>query len=142
MKYVLLTILYTVSINSFGQSKDTKAVSLAVEELRLAMVDANKTSLYQLTADSLSYGHSSGRVENKKEFIENIVTGKSDFVTIDLTEQTISITQNVAVVRHILTAATNNGGKPGTVKLKVLLVFEKKRGKWKLLARQAVKLVL
>lgn len=142
MKYVLLTILYTVSINSFGQSKDTKTVSLAVEELRLAMVDANKTSLDQLTADSLSYGHSSGRVENKKEFIENIVTGKSDFVTIDLTEQTISITQNVAVVRHILTAATNDAGKPGTVKLKVLLVFEKQKGKWKLLARQAVKLVL
>lgn len=141
MKYLPLIILFAVSINSFAQSKDTNAVSLAVEELRMAMVEANKTSLEQLTADSLSYGHSSGRVENKKEFIENIATGKSDFVTIDLTEQSISITHNVAVVRHVLNAATNDSAKPGTVKLKVLLVFEKQKGRWKLLARQAVKLV-
>lgn len=113
MKYLPLIILFAVSINSFAQSKDTNAVSLAVEELRMAMVEANKTSLEQLTADSLSYGHSSGRVENKKEFIENIATGKSDFVTIDLTEQSISITHNVAVVRHVLNAATNDSAKPG-----------------------------
>ena len=36
-------------------------------------------------------------------------------------------------------ATTNDGGKPGTVKLKVLLIFQKENGAWKLLARQAVK---
>lgn len=142
MKILFLIILLVAnSFSSFAQSKDQKAVFEAGEKIRQAMIDGDKITLERLTSDSLSYGHSSGRVESKIEFIENLVSGKSDFVTIDLTEQTISITHNIAVVRHVLTAATNDGGKPATVKLKVLLIFEKEKNQWRLLARQAVKLV-
>jgi len=69
-----------------------------------------------------------------------LVSGASDFVTIDLTEQTIKITGNAAVVRHVLNATTNDGGKPGVVKIAVLLVWIKQNKEWKLLARQAVKI--
>ena len=41
-------------------------------------------------------------IEDKNEFVEKLVSGKSDFVTIDLTEQTISISDKTAIVRHIL----------------------------------------
>ncbi len=139
----LLYVLCIVSLFSFSaraQTKEQKAVADAVEKLRKAMIDADKTTLENIAADSLSYGHSGGKVENKTEFVENIASGKSDFVTIDLSEQTISVTGNNAIVRHILNAATNDGGKPGTVKLKVLLVWVKEKGQWKLLARQAIKL--
>lgn len=124
-----------------AQSIENKEVSLIVETLHQAMINADKASLNQLTAYRLSYGHSNGIVESKTEFIENIVSGKSDFVTIDMSEQTISITDYVAIVRYQLIASTNNEGKPGNVKLKVLLVFEKEKGVWKLIARQALKLV-
>ena len=76
----------------------------------------------------------------RDEFVEKIASGKSDFVTINLTDQKISITGNVAVVRHQLFATNNDNGKPGEVKLKILLVFKKVGKDWKLLARQAVKL--
>lgn len=42
-------------------------------------------------------------------------------------------------MRHILTAKTNDSGKPGDVHLRILLIFQKEGGSWKLLARQAVK---
>ena len=45
-----------------------------------------------------------------------------------------------AVVRHILKAKTNDGGKPADVHLRVLLIWQKQGGHWKLLARQAVKM--
>ncbi len=122
-----------------AQSKPEKAVANAVEKLRKAMVDANKADLESSVSDQLSYGHSGGHIDDKKEFVEKLTSGKSDFVTIDLTEQTISVSGKVAVVRHILTAKTNDGGKPGDVHLRILLVFQKKEGKWILLARQAVK---
>ena len=142
MKYLcLLGLLSIISFSAATQSKDQRAVSIAVEKLRKAMIDGNRTALENATADSLSYGHSGGKVENKTEFVENIASGKSDFVTIDLSEQTITISHNIAIVRHVLNAATNDGGKPGTVKLKILLVWEKEKREWKLLARQAVKLV-
>jgi ketosteroid isomerase-like protein len=140
MKFIYLFCLFSViSFLSPAQSAHEKAVSDAVEKLRKAMIEADKATLESLTSDSLSYGHSSGRVENKREFIESLVSGRSDFVTIDLTEQTIAVSHDVAIVRHVLSATTNDSGKPGTTKLTVLLIWQKEKGEWKLLARQAVK---
>lgn len=142
MKYLYLLCLFFIpGFPSIAQSADQRAISEVVEKLRAAMIDPDKAVLDKLTADSLSYGHSSGRVENKSEFIENLLSGKSDFVTIDLTDQTISISGNAAIVRHVLSATTNDSGKPGSTKLKVLLVWQKEKGVWKLLARQAVKFI-
>jgi ketosteroid isomerase-like protein len=64
-------------------------------------------------------------------------------VSIDLTEQTISVSDNVAIVRHVLKGKTNDAGKaPGEVHLKILLIWQKQKGSWKLLARQAVRVSL
>jgi ketosteroid isomerase-like protein len=105
------------------------------------MVDADKTTLEQLTSDELSYGHSNGMIQTRSEFVESLVSAKSDFVTIELSNQTIKVYGKTAIVRHILSAQTNDGGKPNTVKLSVLLVWQKEKAQWKLLARQAVKII-
>jgi hypothetical protein len=141
MKTSILAILLLLTTSLIqAQTKKEKAVNNAVEKLRLAMIDGNRSMLEELSAENLSYGHSGGHIDDKKEFVEKIASGKSDFVSIELSEQTISISGKVAIVRHILKAKTNDGGKPGDVHLRILLVWEKKGGKWKLLARQAVKM--
>jgi ketosteroid isomerase-like protein len=141
MKYLsLLALVSLISLSSIAQSKDYKAVAAAVEKLKQAMISGERSALENIASDSLSYGHSGGKVETKTEFVEAIASGKSDFVTIDLSEQTISVKNGVGVVRHVLNATTNDGGKPATVKIKILLVWAKEKGQWKLLARQAVKL--
>jgi hypothetical protein len=122
-----------------AQSSKETAVAQAVENLRKAMIDGNKNNLEKIVSDKLSYGHSGGHIDDKKEFIEKLTTGKSDFVTIELKDQTISISGKMAIVRHALNATTNDNNKPGEVHLLVLLVWQKEHGKWKLLARQAVK---
>jgi ketosteroid isomerase-like protein len=124
----------------FAQSKDEDAVKKVSEELRMAMINADKAKLENLVTDQLSYGHSGGHIDDKKEFVEKIVSGKSDFVTIDIAGQTILISGKTAIVRHILKAQTNDSGKPGEVQLRVMLVWQKLKGGWKLLARQAVKI--
>lgn len=139
-KNILLLIAVFFTFTGFAQSKKHDQVAAAVEKLRLAMISGVKSELEAIADDSLSYGHSGGAVEGKSDFVEKIASGKSDFVTIDLSEQTISVYGNVAVVRHRLYAKNNDGGKPGEVKLKILLVFKKAGNNWKLLARQAVKL--
>lgn len=125
---------------AYPAGKQEKAVAAAVENLRMAMINANKTELEKLVAEKLSYGHSGGKVEDKSSFVSNITNGNSDFVTIDLTEQSISVRGKTAIVRHILKAKTNDSGKPGDVQLRILLVWQKQGGQWKLLARQAVKM--
>jgi Domain of unknown function (DUF4440) len=141
IKKIFIAVIISVAGLSaaFAQDKEETAVAAVVEKLRLAMIDGNKTELENIAADKLSYGHSSGAVQNKKEFVDKIVSGQSDFVTIELKDQAISISDNTAIVRHALNATTNDNGKPGEVHLLVLLIFQKQKGEWKLLARQAVK---
>ncbi len=137
----LLILIILISNKTFTQTKHEIAVVTAVEELRKAMISGDKAMLDKYTSDKLSYGHSGGKVEGKESYVHSISSGASDFVTIELTEQSVSVSGKTAIVRHKLSATTNDGGKPGTVKLAVLLVWQKVSGQWKLLARQAVKLV-
>ena len=117
------------------------AVAAAAEKLRVAMIDPTPVALNALVADDLSYGHSGGKVDTKTSFISDLMDGKSDFVTIAITEQTIKVIDNVAIVRHTLTADTNDSGKPGKVSIKILGVWQQQGagGDWKLIARQAVR---
>lgn len=130
----------SVLVSNAQKVNDHKDVAKAVEALRIAMIEGKRESLAKIAFDDLSYGHSDGHVENKAEFIEKIVSGQSKFTTIDLSEQVIQVTGDVATVRHQFQAATANDGVPGTVNLHVLTVWVKRKGEWKLLARQAVKL--
>ncbi|MCC9137072.1 nuclear transport factor 2 family protein [Pontibacter silvestris] len=135
-----LTLFIAFNVTLKAQSKDEKDVASAVEKLKAAMVDGDRQALTNIAAAELTYGHSSGKIEDKATFVESIVSGKSDFVTIDLTDQTIKVSGNTAIVRHSLSAETNDSGNPGSVKLGVLLVWQKQQGQWKLLARQAYKI--
>ena len=57
-----------------------------------------------------------------------------------LTDQRRQIVGDTAIVRHILTGATESEGKTSAVKIGVLMVWQKQDGRWELLARQAYRL--
>lgn len=124
-----------------GQKKNDKdAVTDAAEKLRSAMVSGDKLSLESLILPELTYGHSGGHIDDATEFVEKLVSKKSDFVTIDITNQNINVVGNTAIVRHHFYATTADLGKaPGDVTLDIVLVWVKVKKDWKLLARQAVK---
>jgi len=141
MKKTILFILLIslVSLNLKAQDKKAE-VENAVTYLINALISGRQADLEYIANDSLSYGHSSGKLQNKKEFVQSLVTNQSDFVTIDITKQSVKIEGNTAIVRHNLYAKTNDSGNPGEVYLGIMLVFTKqKTGEWKLLARQAYK---
>lgn len=129
------------SENKTDTSAYREEVTRAVESLRQQLVDPQKEALEALSAEILTYGHSSGYIEDRAEFIESLVSGKFNFETLELTGQTIDLSGETAIVRHILTGHTLDAGKePGTANLKVLQVWQKQGANWKLLSRQAVKI--
>jgi ketosteroid isomerase-like protein len=129
-----------ITASTLAQTKEETEVAAAVEALRKAMIDADKNTLEKIISTHLSYGHSGGKIEDKASFIDALTNGSSDFVTILLSDQTIKISDNTAIVRHRLDAETNDKGSSNTVHLSILLVWQKQKGQWNLLARQAVKL--
>ncbi|WP_420151211.1 nuclear transport factor 2 family protein [Spirosoma sp.] len=139
-KNILLALALIGSLLTTNVLAQDKAVAQAVENLRKQMIDPTQDGLSALASDQLSYGHSNGLIEDKKAFMAALISGESDFKTIDLTDQTITVVDNTAMVRHKLSAETNNSGKPGQAKLSVLMIWVKQKNDWKLLARQAVKI--
>jgi uncharacterized protein DUF4440 len=118
-------------------SADEAAVAQAVEALRKAMLEQDKTTLEALTAEQLSYGHSGGRVETKAQFIEGVMTRKALLKSLTLSDHTITIVGNDAIARHTWASESEMDGKPTSTKIGVLQVWQKQAGTWKLLARQA-----
>jgi len=141
--FPLLIIGCTGNRQQTVQSKASEAdVAAAVNQLMKGIADADENILKSITADELVYGHSSGKVQNKSEFIAEIVSGQPfRYMNIALSDQTIQMSGDAAVVRHIFTADTQSpDGTPGNLKLGIMQIWQLQNGKWKLLARQAYKL--
>lgn len=143
-KYFLFFVLVLISFSNWAQtknvSKEETAVSNRVEAFRKALIDPTAATLKELTAKDLSYVHSSGVFQNQDVFIEKLLNGESDFVTIEFQNQTIQISGDVAVVRHNLAAHTKDNGVEKDIKIGIMLVWQKQKDKWVLIARQAFKL--
>ena len=139
IKRVLLIASLCICPLAMAENSETDVLGKRIEQLRIAMIDGDAKALKELSSPLLSYGHSGGHIEDQQAFIEKISSGKSDFVTMELADQTISISGDVALVRHNLNADIKDGGVPNTIHLGVLLVWQKQAGEWKLLARQAFK---
>ena len=139
------TILF-LSISLFGfvsyaqSSIDENQITANVEKLYEAMVSKDKTTLENLTAEKLTYGHSSGTLENKHQYVEAIMTGSFDFIIIKPVDQNIEISGYTAIVRHIFEAKGVNDGTDTDVRIGILMAWQKQEGNWLLLARQAYKL--
>ncbi len=141
-KLCILSLFLTLpSLTLLAQKKDEHSVAVAVQQLNQAMIDGNQILLDELTSGRLSYGHSSGLVEDKSAFITAIVDGTSGFTSIDLSDQTIALSNNIAIVRHKFSARTDNKGQPpGSIQLGVMQIWQKEKSKWLLVARQATRI--
>ncbi len=125
---------------ALAQANEAAAVAEAVTALRNAMLGADKAKLESLVSDQLSYGHSAGKLETKKEFVDVVASKKTVYKSIELTNQTVTIAGNNAIVRHAWESESGTGdGKWNVSKIGVLQVWQKEPSGWKLLARQAFK---
>ena len=127
------------SVPAFAQAGDSAAVAEAVSNLTKAMLAADKAKLEALTADQLSYGHSSGVVQTKTVFVDVIASKKNVYKSIELSNQTIAVAGNNAIVRHnwVGESGPADGSKWSVSKIGILQVWQKQGADWKLLARQA-----
>ena len=59
-----------------AQAADEAALAQSIETLREGILRQDKAKLDQVAASQISYGHSDGRVQNKAEFIDGVMTRK------------------------------------------------------------------
>ena len=103
------------------------------------MLHKDIKQLQALTAEQLTYGHSSGKIQNKQEFIADIETGRSGFKTLEMQKQTITLQGDTALVRNHFHAQAVNSGVEVPTDIENFQVWQKQKGHWLLIGRQAFK---
>jgi hypothetical protein len=138
MLFVFLIAFSALNLNA--QNKDAQELSAALERLRQAIIDPDKVVLESLTSESLSYGHSAGKIQTKAEFVDDLLYGAFDFISIENLDESISLSGKTAIVRHTFVAKATNAGVPTDIRIGIMMVWRKEGSAWKLYARQAFRL--
>ncbi|MDB5247820.1 MAG: hypothetical protein JWQ40_2214 [Segetibacter sp.] len=142
MKQILVLLLATsLTIPGFAQSSGKEGeVWVRVEALNKAIFEAkDSAAINELVADGVTYGHSTGLVEDKPTMIRNAVANEEVYSNLT-SERLVTVDAGKAiVVRYILRASTIKAGSPSSLNISIMQVWAKDKGKWRLFARQAVK---
>ncbi len=126
------------AVPALAQSGEEAAVTRAVDALFRGMIAADKVQLEAVTARGLSWGHSSGRTEDRQEFVASLLAGNMVPKIIDLSDRRVTVVGDNAIVRHNFTAeAVNRAGQTVPVRIGMMQVWQKRGGDWMLLAHQA-----
>ena len=136
----LFALLLVFTVAAKAQSADEQNIDNAGKLLNRGLINRDIKLLNRLALPNLSYGHSSGAVENKAAFTKAVADGPVRYISIDVADQTITITGNVAITRQIQTLKLINDGKPTDLKIGNMLIWKKVKNTWKLLAKQGFKL--
>ena len=135
-----LTILFSLLfVAVIAQSTEEEKLIATVKEFHQALVQKNTVSLNQQTDKALSYGHSNGWVQSKKDLISDFETGYISYQSFEEDSVTVVINENMANVRFIADVEATLKGTANKFHLKVLEVWVKKGKRWVLFARQAVR---
>ena len=122
-----------------SNANDSAALTQAIEKFYNAIRDKNAAAFEPLLTQDLTYGHSSGRIEDKAQFIANVLDPKTKWKSIYGANQSNTFSGDTAVSRHIMAGENEREGKPGTSNMQAMMVWQKQGGAWKLLVRQAYK---
>ena len=131
--------LAAMALPGHAESADEAALRKAVDNLGKAMTAADKATLEAVVSDQLSFGHTSGRVETKAEFVGAVVAKKPIYKSITIGDPTISVVGNNAIARYTAAVDLESRGKEIAIKVGVMTVWVKDGGTWKLLAHQSFK---
>lgn len=137
MKRLLTLCCLCLSFISFAQSKDEQSIRLQMKRFDRGLLTKDTLALKETTHPDISYGHSNGWIETRKELMADLFNGKIDYMLIEPKDEKITISGETAVARYdaVINAALE--GIVGSYKLRVMQVWVKKNKTWVLLARQS-----
>ncbi len=137
----ILVFLFCLLSMAFARGQSLKIeIESSIDRLNKATISQDKETLQKLTEDQLTFGHSTGLIEDKSSYIKDILAGSTKFFQIDIAEQTVNLVGNLAIVRNMSSIRGTKDGAPMDVKIGVLMIWKKEGVDWKLLARQGYKL--
>jgi ketosteroid isomerase-like protein len=130
---------------AFSQGKNAKADSEeSIKQLEKRrydlMIKKDMTGLSELLGDDLVYTHSSGVTENKEQYMQGILSGKSVYYAVEPEETQVRLYGNTAILNGVARVDTELNGQKTTLRLKYTDVYVKRNGKWQFVTWQSLRM--
>lgn len=134
-------MMLVIAAATYAQSAEDK-VWERVQQLTNAIFDKrDSVALLDLVSANVTYGHSSGVIEDKPVMVHKAMVSKTTYKNLQFEKLSVQVKDKVAIVRHYLRATSiDEAGKEAPLDLGIMQVWRKENGKWKIWARQAVKI--
>jgi ketosteroid isomerase-like protein len=141
MKSLILMLLSAaVLLPATTDAKAEKDVLAALEAWKQACIHKDKAAFDKIYHSDLTYGHSSGLMENKAQAIQHMIESKTAYVGIDFADTAVRVYGNAALVTGKTTIHEKTAdGKMVDVNLSVLYTLLKGPQGWQMVARQATR---
>jgi hypothetical protein len=137
-KFFIILFLF-ISLSAAAQS-DSVSLKEAISQLDNALINKDEKSLEKILHDELSFGHSTGWAQTKKQVFEDFRSGKLVYLKFENSNSTIvTMNSEYATVRTNTNAEGTLNGNAFNLKMHVLQVWIKTKTGWQLLARQSAK---
>lgn len=132
-------LLFALVIPSVGLAQDdTEQTLLLLSKKKFEwLVKKEIDSLNLVLDERVRYVHSNGWTQNKKEIIEDIHTGKLNYLSIEVKSNAVRLYQNTAIVNGRGSFQVSMDGKPLTIELSYTEVYVKENKKWLLASRHS-----
>ena len=141
MKKLLAIIFLLAAIQSTAQTDEQKVLQRVKQLNDAVFINKDSIALEGLLAGKVTYGHSSGKLENRQEMIHAAISSKNTYANFVMDSASVFFENKTAFVRHVLRAVSiDKDGKQSPLHLGVLQVWIMQNKQWKLMARQSVKL--
>jgi hypothetical protein len=114
--------------------EDVRAVLAAEDRRYRAMLDADLATLDEVCADELSYAHSSGARDTKREYLGKVRSRYYVYLRIDHPVERVEVVGDTAIVVGRMTADLEVEGVRKTIDNLALAVWTRVSGQWRLLA--------
>jgi ketosteroid isomerase-like protein len=142
MKKLLLLVVPLAFFSARAQDKKEKELIERTYLLSHTVFGTKDSmAIEDLFAKKASYGHSGGKIQTRQEAIEGIVHNKSTYSDTAVSNISMTVNDDVAIVRHLFHATEKSSdGKLTPLNFTIMLVWVREKGKWRLMGRQAVKI--
>ena len=142
MHLTLMSLLLMPLLTQAADTKPADAIRQA-EDKWIAGVKANdRAALEKILSKDLVYTHSTGKVEDRTQYIASMTSGEQKYASVDYTDIAVRVYGTTAVVTAQARMTGSTKSVPFDNKLRVLHVWVKQGGSWVLVAHQTTKLPL
>jgi Domain of unknown function (DUF4440) len=143
MKNLLLFFFLISGTHAFCQSAEADKINQLHKRKFLWMISKNYDSLNWIADETMKFIHSNGWTQTKKDFIDDLKSGKLNYTSIVIAESSVNVYNAKSAV--VTGKGTFKGLMPDQSEFNINLlyteVYVRSKKQWKLVSRQACKLL-